>query len=208
MYGGVQGDSVSRFNFFTFFFTAHRKLISRRMSVQTKDKIAVILFLLKSVPGVLQVEMAAMLEYQVKMLMAWIQLLNWRAFSGAHGDVLLAFYIQPKNSENFETRKNDTEIALESLQKIRKLLKFWKESHSSENSRYFGKKSIGKYGSIRNSRKFKPEVFMADANHPTSCSSRTRSSLATEETNDRSRTPPQNLNASLKTIIFPCCYIL
>ena len=61
LYGGVQGDSVSRFRYFLF--TAHRKLISRRMSVQTKDKIAVILFLLKSVPRVQQVEMAAMLEY-------------------------------------------------------------------------------------------------------------------------------------------------
>ena len=56
--------------FVTSLFTAHRKLISRRMSVQTKDKIAVILFLLKSVPQVQQVEMAAMLEYQVKKLMA------------------------------------------------------------------------------------------------------------------------------------------
>ena len=56
--------------FVTSLFTAHRKLISRRMSVQTKDKIAVILFFLKSVPRVQQVEMAAMLEYQVKKLMA------------------------------------------------------------------------------------------------------------------------------------------
>ena len=54
----------------TFLFTAHRKLISRHMPAQTKDQIAVILFLLKSVPGVQQVEMGAMREYQVKMLMA------------------------------------------------------------------------------------------------------------------------------------------
>ena len=56
--------------FVTFLLTALRKLISRHVSVQSKDKIDVIHFLLKSVPGVQQAEMAAMLEYQVKELMA------------------------------------------------------------------------------------------------------------------------------------------